>query len=381
LFLHYAVILILQGLAVGAIFFLCGATLWAIISTLKRWSISEGEWLGVLITGIVGVCLTGLVAFIFYDKNIDKPETVSEQPTEPESIPETDPSPEDSKLETVPSVEESETAPSQEACPPLIPDADANDIPALKAAYCHKQQAYAKQQASIEAAKKQVEGLEKAMQSATQAVSDSKTKMDNAQDALKQAQENVLNDPEQYSSEQERLAYGDAKTDFEEKEQALKQLEEQLAQAKQEVEAAPAAIENTQKEMDELEKQLKAAYFDKFTEKFEQERIVESDGKAECDEQRSVKQCKDDALQDAQNNASKQGKVLFLDSETWASLGKEEDWKLTKEEITNQLEVEVTEHEVLEEGCLDKGTGYSYKIRATVKGKVPPDLEPKILGQ
>jgi hypothetical protein len=176
-------------------------------------------------------------------------------------------------------------------------------------------------------------------------------------------------------------AYNKHLADFNKAKQQVNQLEARLAQAKKNVEVKQATLEDTQSEINRLKRQLKVGYFAHFKAKVEQEKNVEGYGDAGCNQQRSIMECKEAAKLAALKDASEKGSIILLDSQTWASLNDKGEWKLTKDEIRTQLRALVIGHEVLEEGFLGKGAAYYYKIRATVKGQVPPKLQRQLLGQ
>jgi peptidoglycan hydrolase CwlO-like protein len=257
---------------------------------------------------------------------------------------------------------------------------NAYDIAALETAHRNKQQAYNKHSADFNKAKQKVGELENTIPLAQKMLSDYKAKMDDALTKLKKVQERVWDNPD-ISTESERVAYRQAKMAFDGKNNELKQLQTQLAQAKKDVEAKQAALEKTQNEINRLKRQLKVGSFAHFKAKVEQERTVEGYGEAGCNQQRPFVECKEAAKLTALKDATSKGAIILLDSQTWASLDGKGEWKLTKDEIRIQLRAVLIGHEVLEDNVIGKGSAYYYKISATIKGQVPPDLQRRLLGQ
>ncbi len=260
---------------------------------------------------------------------------------------------------------------------PLVPAA--YDIPTLETTYRNKQQAYNKHLADFNKAKQQAAELENTTSLAPKTLSEYQAKMNDALAKLKKAQERMWDNPE-LSIEQERIVYRQAKMAFEGKNNELKQLQTELAQAKKDVEAKQAALKDTQNEINRLKRQLHVGYFAHFKAKVEKEKIVEGYGEAGCNEQRPIVECKEIAKLAALKDASEKGSIIVLDSETQVIYGKGE-WKLTKDEISTQLRAVVIGHEVLDDNVMGKGSAYYYKIRATIKGQVPPKLQRQLLGQ
>jgi len=189
-----------------------------------------------------------------------------------------------------------------------------------------------------------------------------------------------MNNPD-ISTEPERVAYRQSKMAFDGKNNEFKQLQTQLVQAKKEVETKQVALKDTEGEINRLKRQIREGYFAHFKAKAEKERTVEGYGEAGCNKQRSIMECKETAKLAAIKDASEKGAIILLDSQTWASLDDKGKWKLTKDEIRTQLRMVVIEHEVLDDNVIGKGSAYYYKISATVKGQVPPDLQRQLLGQ
>jgi len=265
--------------------------------------------------------------------------------------------------------------PEESVIPPLNPDL--YNIPALEADYHKKQEAVKNQKAEIKSAKKQISDLKSGISSAKQTLKDQKLKADKARTALKQVQKRVLENPE-LSSEQERFAYHQAQIVVEEKNNALNQLVRRLAQAEKNVKEEQVKLGNIESELNKLTKKLKIGYVAHFKAKAEREKKIDGYGEAGCNDERSIKECKEAALQAALKNVSSKGSIIFVNAETLSILDKGE-WKLTKDEIRTQSRAIVIGHEVLEEGPLGKIAAYHYKIRATVKGQIPLELQRQLL--
>jgi prepilin-type N-terminal cleavage/methylation domain-containing protein len=262
---------------------------------------------------------------------------------------------------------------------PVIPPLDPAlyDIPALEADYRKKQKARNKQKAKIKRAKKPIGDLKNAISSARQMLTELILKEDNARIAFKKAQERVFKNPE-FSSEQERLAYHQAQIAVEEKNNLLNQLPKQLAQAEKNVKEEQDKLENIYSEINNLKQKLKVGYFAHFKAKVEQEKKIDGYGDAGCNE-RLIEECKEAALQAALKNVSSNGSIILVDTETLSILDDKGEWKLTKDEIRTQSRGIVIGHEVLDEGPLGNMAAYQYKIRATVKGQIPPELQRQLL--
>jgi hypothetical protein len=261
---------------------------------------------------------------------------------------------------------------------PIPLDPDLYDIPALEADYRNKQEAAKNQKAEIKSAKKIVGDLKKnAISPAMQMLKGLTRKEYNARIAFKQAQERVFQNPE-LSSEQERLAYHQAQIAVEEKNNLLNQLPKQLAQAEKNLKEEQAKFVNIYNEINELKQKLTVGYFAHFKAKVEQEKKIDGYGDAGCNE-RLIEECKEAALQAALKEVSSKGSIILVNAETLSILDDKGEWKLTKDEIHTQSRAIVIGHEVLDEGPLGNMAAYQYKIRATVKGQIPPELQRQLL--
>ncbi len=73
--------------------------------------------------------------------------------------------------------------------------------------------------------------------------------------------------------------------------------------------------------------------------------------------------------------SSEKATAIFLNSQTLVSLDRNGKWNLTKDEIRTQLRATIIEYTVLDDNVIGKGSAYYYKISATVKGQILPDLK------
>jgi len=163
-------------------------------------------------------------------------------------------------------------------------------------------------------------------------------------------------------------------------EQIISQLEGQLAQAKKELDFTKETLSKIDEDVKELTKKLKIGHFAHFKAKVEQEKIVEEAYGEQACEKYTVSECKELAKEKARKNAAEQGTTILVTSETVATFFKDiKDLKINEQTIRSQMEALVSNPEVLEEGFIGKGSVYFYRIRATVKGQVPPALQAEIL--
>jgi len=266
-------------------------------------------------------------------------------------------------------------APSAKACGTPVPQDNWSD---LRTSLCNYQQDYNNQQASFKQVQQQISELDKAISTAEQLAKDYQAKKDDTLAKLQEVSKRLIDNPD-ISIDTERTAYRQAKLEFEAKQQALSQLQTQRTQATEEQKRVETVLQTTQNQINALEKQLKSAYFASFKAKVEQERVIEVEGESGCN-QLTVQQCREAAEQEALQVASKQAAVNFLNAETLASLDPHGNLQLTKDEIRSQTRAVVMGHQILEcKFVTPAGSAYSCKIRATVKGLVPPELEQQLL--
>ncbi|MDX8414404.1 MAG: hypothetical protein R8J85_09990 [Mariprofundales bacterium] len=98
----------------------------------------------------------------------------------------------------------------------------------------------------------------------------------------------------------------------------------------------------------------------------EQEQVVTARGEVSCNEDMSVKACKNAALEEAKRQAAERGSAIMIDSLTSIK-----DAEVVSDEVRSRVHAIVLSYEVLEKGVIGDGIGFFYKIKARVKGQMP----------
>jgi len=173
--------------------------------------------------------------------------------------------------------------------------------------------------------------------------------------------------------------YNAQKAKFQAVQEKIMTLKTELDQAEKDSQNIEKTVSETENEVKALRQKLKIAHFAQFKAEIEQEKTVDAYGEASC-QQSTVENCKKTAKQKALKNAAEQGTSVLVTSETVASFLKDvNDLKIKEQEIRSQMQAVVVSHEIVEENFIGKGSVYFYKIRAVVKGQVPPALQAQIL--
>lgn len=283
-------------------------------------------------------------------------------------------------------IEESKPKPTTKIVKKIKPEPipepvfDIDDKQITKAFYLEIKQNYDEQFIEFNKIKQHNSVLEKFVNSSKQELNNYKIIMDEALAKLKKSQERVWDNPE-LSSEKERIIYRQAKMALEEQNNELELFATQLIQVKKDLQLKPTTLQAIKNKLSYIKQQIKERKnsFAQFKARIEAERTVDGYGEVGCPKEYSIEKCKETAKQAALRNTSEQAAVVLLDSKTWTSLDKEGKWKITKDEIRTQLKVIIIEHKVLDDGVIGKSIGYYYKIRATVKGQIPPELQQQFL--
>ena len=173
---------------------------------------------------------------------------------------------------------------------------------------------------------------------------------------------------------EERASYEGKKAAHEKSRDTLAGLMEELKKARHEEVAAQTAHDGNKSQLIALKKELAEAKYTAIKNKIEKEQVLEVTGEVSCGKA-TIAECKTMALEQAKRNAAEQGSAVLVDSMTEI-----QDFQLTEDVIKTRVRAMVMSHEILDKGFVGD-SGYFYKIRAVVKGQVPPDMKEKLFGE
>ncbi len=251
------------------------------------------------------------------------------------------------------------------------------DIPKLKASYRAIISLYNQQLTNIAQAKQIVVERKNAVAVATKTVSGYQSLKDKALIKLQKAFEKFLDlEQEEISIDAEYRAARKAKLALDKRKKELKQRQQELKQAISNLKLANTELHNLEVKGNNLNRKIKFANFAKLKKEMEQTSVVTARGAHGCNNL-TLSKCKKFARQAAFDEAVKKATPILINSET-VVLAKKSGLELKLHELRSQSKAIILEHEVLDDNVIDKGIGYYYRIRATVKGQMPPALEKKM---
>ena len=251
------------------------------------------------------------------------------------------------------------------------------DIPKLKASYRATISLYNQQLTNVAQAKQIVVERKNAVAVATKIVSDYQSVKDKALIKLQKAFEKFLDlEQEEISIDAEYRMARKAKLALDKRKQELKQRQQELKQAISNLKLANTELHNLEVKGNNLNRKIKFANFAKLKQEMEQTSVVTVRGAHGCNNL-TLSKCKKFARQAALDEAVKKATPILINSET-VVLAKKSGLELKLHELRSQSKAIILEHEVLDDNVIDKGIGYYYLIRATVKGQMPPALEKKM---
>lgn len=171
----------------------------------------------------------------------------------------------------------------------------------------------------------------------------------------------------------ERDRYSENKAAYEAGEKELQDLMAKLQKAERDERELRAGLNGNIKERNALKRELGDLKYEIIKGKIEKEQVIETIGEVSCGKL-SINECKAMALEQAKRNAAEQGSAVLVDSVTEVK-----DFQLTEDVVKTRVRAFVLSHEVLDKGFVGD-SGYYYKIKAVVKGQVPPDLKDQLTG-
>ena len=189
------------------------------------------------------------------------------------------------------------------------------------------------------------------------------------------------------TADQEKEAYAAAKQAYEEVRRSLNERKERLAAAKGDTTAIQAALQGTRSELANLHGQLVNARFTKLQEELSQEKTVVVREELGCDEDLTIRACKEGALRLAQRSAVEKGSAVLVESSTVMedlrvvldASTVAESRQVTQDWIESHVTGLLVSHEVLDRGWIGEA-GYYYEIKAVVKGQLSKEKFFEIAG-
>ncbi len=242
----------------------------------------------------------------------------------------------------------------------------ASNLNELQADLDAKLSAHRAQQTYMNDFIKRVSHLEGEVRRLEISVVNRKAAMDAAQEKLVSVQQLILSHPE-ISDARERSQYADAKKLYDESQRELAKALGDQARAQQELQTEKTVSNNIENEINSLRQRIANVHFAILKVEIEREREVVAHGETSCGIM-SIQMCMEAALDQARRNAAETGSAVIIDSFTEVR-----DFELKRDEIQSRVRAIVLRHDVIDRGFIGH-SGYYYKIRAIVKGQVPPEF-------
>lgn len=247
-----------------------------------------------------------------------------------------------------------------------IIQADAADLARLQTELDEKLSAHRAQQVYMNDFVKRVSYLEGEVRRLEVSLENRLKAMEASQTKLISVQQLILSHPE-ISDARERSHYADAKKAYDDSQQELAQVLNSQAHAQQELRTEQTVLKSIESEINSLRQRIADIQFARLKGEIEREREVIAHGETSCGAM-SIQMCMEAALDQARRNAAENGSAVIIDSFTEVK-----DFELKRDEIRSRVRAIVLRHDVLDSGFIGH-SGYYYKIRAIVKGQVPPDF-------
>lgn len=171
-------------------------------------------------------------------------------------------------------------------------------------------------------------------------------------------------------TDSERQAYAQAKAAYEAAERNVASQRAFLAPAQVAMQREDAALKATASELEGLVQELENIRFERFRQQIEREEVVIVQAEQSCGSL-SISDCRLNALNLARQRAIESVSAILVDASTEIT-----NYRVTRDQVRSRVRGIIVREEVLESRLVGE-SGYFYRIRATVRGQLPPGYRPQ----
>jgi formylglycine-generating enzyme required for sulfatase activity len=247
---------------------------------------------------------------------------------------------------------------------------EARSLDVIDSDYAEHKQLYAQSVDKFNQAKQKLINLESALTAAQADLQQKQADLASKSEIFKHAQ---ALEKLGYSAREPREVYFAALRAKQDSETAVAQQQMDLLGGREQLQQAQLQVQEKFKKLQTLQMEKAEARFAIIKQQIEQEKTVEISVELGCDQNWTLKQCREQVLKLAQRRAVERGSAVLVDAVSLAQLQKQ-GLRLTKDEIRTEVSGLLLSHRVLDEGFTRNGS-YFYELKATVKGQVPAGLK------